>query len=150
MRLFSNRGYVWHYSYQELKSDFLFGFGPDNFPYEFPQDNPDTELYSSQIAFDKPHNMYMQVLADGGVFALIGFVYLLVTFLLKLRRQMYKTNDDMTMNFVKAIFLTVVAYMIQGFINDNHISIQPILYTVLGVGMSLCYYLEKNNNEKSV
>jgi hypothetical protein len=148
MSLLSNRGYVWHYSYQELKSDFLFGFGPDNFPYEFPQNNPDTQLYSAQIVFDKPHNMYLQVWADGGILALVGFVYLLVIFLIKSTRQMFNSSDETTMSYVKAIFLTVVVYMIQGFVNDNHISIQPMLYTVMGVGISLCYYLEKNNCER--
>lgn len=149
MSLFSNRGYVWHYSYQELKKDFVFGFGPDNFPYKFPQVNPDAERYSPQITFDKPHNMYLQVLADGGILALVGFVYLLVTFLIKLIRQMFKSNDDINKNYIIAIFLTVAAYSIQGFINDNHISIQPMLYIVIGVGMSICFYLEKNDNGKT-
>jgi O-antigen ligase len=137
MKILSNRGYAWHYTYQILKENFIIGYGPDTFYYNFPQDNPDKATYSYYHVFDKPHNMYLQAVVDNGMFGLVGFIMLLIASLLLLLKYIYISEDKTKIQFSKAIFFTIIAYMIQGITNDNHMVIQPILYLLIASGIAV-------------
>jgi hypothetical protein len=136
MGMLSNRGYVWHYTYQMLKDNFMLGYGPDTFYYNFPQVNPDAIQYSQNVVFDKPHNMYMQVFVDNGLLGIVGFIVLLVATLLTLLKSTYSSKSLTSFVYSKATFFTTVAYMIQGMTNDNHMVIQPILYLLIATGIA--------------
>lgn len=150
MNLLSNRGYTWHYSYQMLKQNLVVGYGPDTFYYHFPQKNPDSEIYSKNTVFDKPHNMYLQVLSDSGLIGLAGFITLLVGSLLLLLKYIFNNSDSKQASYFKGIFFVIIAYMIQGIINDNHIVIQPILYLLIASGIAGGGSVWHNKAEKTL
>ena len=135
--LFTDRGYVWFHTTQLIKGNHFMGYGPDNLYYAFPQESPDAQQYSGGQLFDKPHNMYLQMAFDTGLIGSVGFIYLLIMYLLALVKSGEVEPESMKWVYTRASILVVVAYMVQGMVNDNHLSIQPILYTVLGVGMAI-------------
>jgi hypothetical protein len=137
MGMLTNRGYIWHYSKELIKEKFLFGYGPDNLYYNFPQINSHKNEFLPNDLIDKPHNMYLQVLLDTGIFGLIGFMILLVGLLLKSNKAIDLEEDLYKKTYFKALMLVIAAYMIQGMVNDNHMTIQPTVYLIFGIGASL-------------
>jgi hypothetical protein len=136
MGMLTRRGYIWYYSAELVKENFVFGYGPDNLYYNFPQMNPHKN-YMQDLLIDKPHNMYLQVLLDTGIFGLIGFMILLVGLLLKSNKAIDLEEDLYKKTYFKALMLVIMAYMIQGMVNDNHMTIQPTVYLIMGIGASL-------------
>jgi len=137
MEMLSSRGYIWHYTNDLVKDNFILGYGPDNLYYVFPQLNSDKEAFMPDSYIDKPHNMYLQVLLDTGILGLIGFMVLLVGALLKANKAIEFEKDVHKNTYIKALMLVVIVYMVQGIVNDNHIAVQPIVYLVIGIGASL-------------
>ena len=137
MDMLSRRGYIWHYSNELIKENFIFGYGPDNLYYNFPQLNQHQARFLPDTFIDKPHNMYLQVILDTGVFGLIGFMTLLIGLLLKSNKAIDLEKDIYRNTYFKALMLVIMAYMIQGVVNDNHMTIQPIVYLLMGMGASL-------------
>jgi hypothetical protein len=137
MSMLSNRGYIWHYSNELIKENFIFGYGPDNLYYNFPQINQFQRENIPTIIIDKPHNMYLQFILDTGIFGLIGFMVLLVGLLLKSNKAIDIEKDIYKNTYLKALMLVVMAYMIQGIVNDNHLSFQPVTYLLMGIGAAL-------------
>jgi O-antigen ligase len=60
--------------------NFLVGTGPETFPYEFPFYRPDFLNYSSEWAFilNKPHNYYLEILTESGIFALVSYLVIVI------------------------------------------------------------------------
>jgi hypothetical protein len=137
MGMLSSRGYIWHYADGLIKDNYIFGYGPDNFYYNFPQINTDKSIYMPYRYVDKPHNMYLQIILDIGIFGLIGFMVLLVGLLLKSNKAIDLEDDLYKNTYFKALMLVIMAYMIQGIVNDNHLVVQPIVYLIFGIGASL-------------
>lgn len=137
MAMLSGRGYIWYYSNELIKENFIFGYGPDNLYYNFPQENPHKSKFMPNDLIDKPHNMYLQVLLDTGIFGLIGFMTLLIGLLLKSNKAIDLEKDIYRNTYFKALMLVIMAYMIQGMVNDNHMTVQPIVYLLMGIGASL-------------
>lgn len=136
MVMLSGRGFIWHYSNELIKENSIIGYGPDNLYYNFPQLNPHHNILPNNV-IDKPHNMYLQVWIDIGVFGIIGFMTLLVGFLFKSNKAIDIEKDVYRITYFKALMLVIGAYMIQGLVNDNHMTVQPIVYLLMGIGGSL-------------
>jgi hypothetical protein len=150
MNMLSRRGYIWHYSNELIKENYLFGYGPDNLYYNFPQHNENKIAYMSEDLIDKPHNMYLQIMLDIGIFGLIGFMILLVGTLLKSNKAIDLENDMYKQTYFKALVLVILAYMIQGMVNDNTIAVQSVVYMLMGIGASLTKQtLDKAKLEKA-
>lgn len=137
MYMLSSRGYIWHYVNDLIKQSVLFGYGPDTLYYNFPQFNTDQAIYLPNTLVDKPHSMYLQVMFDIGIVGLLAFMSLLVIALLKFTKFIDIESENIKLTYVKGMILVIVAYMLQGIVNDNHMVIQPILYTLFGVGLAL-------------
>lgn len=137
MDMISGRGYIWYHTNELIRENFIFGYGPDNLFYNFPQINEYQKMYSPDTFIDKPHNMYLQVIFDTGIFGLIGFMTLLVGLLLKSNKAIDLEKDIYRKTYFKALMLVIAAYMIQGIVNDNHMTVQPIVYLLMGIGASL-------------
>lgn len=59
---------------------FIFGVGPETFPYEFSHFRPTILNYSSEWDFimNKPHNYYLELLVESGIIAVV--LYLLIIY----------------------------------------------------------------------
>lgn len=137
MDMLTNRGYIWYHSNELIKENFIVGYGPDNLYYNFPQVNKYKSEFMPNDLIDKPHNMYLQVMLDTGIFGLIGFLILLTGLLLKSNKHIDIETDMYKNTYLKALMLVILAYMIQGIVNDNIISIQSVVYLIMGIGAAL-------------
>lgn len=63
---------------------FLIGTGPETFPYEFQKFRPETLNYSSEWNYilNKPHNYYLELLAQNGVIGLLIYVLIVIKVLI--------------------------------------------------------------------
>jgi len=141
-KLGSSRGYIWSRSLPLLLDHWLIGSGPDTFFAVFPQGDLLAKLYAYDGGqyVDKPHNLYLQIgIQEGGV-ALLAFlvllgVYLADSFRLYGLRQQYNRQQIIG----AAVALAVIGYLGAGFFNDSVVSVAPIFWALLGVGIAANY-----------
>jgi len=147
----SSRGYIWSRSIPLIKNNLLLGSGPDTFIFQFPQNDLFGKYYAydnPNIIVDKPHNIYLQIALNEGLIALLAFLAIILIYsidsmkLYALRREYSKTHVLGT-----ATFLGVIGYLFTGLFNDSVISIAPIFWIILGVGIALNYIARKEVNK---
>ena len=145
--LASGRGYIWSRSIPLLKNTVILGTGPDTYVLFFPQNDfvaKDYSLGNPIVIVDKPHNMYLQIGINQGLIALIGFLILVISYVidsLKLYafKNYYNTGDAVGV----ASVLAVIGYLIAGIFNDSVVSVAPIFWVVLGMGIGINYIRRK-------
>jgi O-antigen ligase len=64
---------------------FLLGIGPETFPYQFPFYRPPSLNFSSEWDFilNKPHNYYLEMCAETGIFSLFFYLLILIKGILR-------------------------------------------------------------------
>ncbi len=136
--LFSSRVYIWSISIPILEKTFFVGDGPDNFPLSFEQNDflGIANGYFQNIITDKPHNMYIQTGVNTGVVSLFCLLYVFAFYIIK-SFKLYLNNFKNTFSYYvgSGLFLSVVAYLVSGFFNDQVMSLAPLFYISLGLGM---------------
>lgn len=107
---------AWQITLKGFQERLLFGTGPENFNYLF------NKYYEPKLLrfglgetwFDKPHNAYLEILSEGGIFGLAVFILLLV-FLGRVLWKLYKSENN-AFKFlgvlVSAVFLS---YLVSNF-----------------------------------
>ena len=146
-KLGSARGYIWSRSIPLLKDSLILGKGPDTFVFEFPQNDLIAKYYAydtPNMTVDKPHDLYLQIALNNGVIALIAFlgimlIYIIDSFKLYSLKKRYETSEL----FGAAISLGVIGYLVAGIFNDSIISVAPIFWILLGVGVAVNYMNRK-------
>ncbi|MGB4437940.1 MAG: O-antigen ligase family protein, partial [Sedimentibacter sp.] len=138
----SNRGYIWSRTIPMLKDTLFIGYGPDNYCLMFPQEDYvgrfNTGSGMTNIVVDKPHNMYMQTAINTGGVSLLSLIilwaiYLTDSFKLYYHKKIYSFSEYMGV----AMFLSVTAYLAAGMFNDNIVSVAPLFWVALGLGISI-------------
>ncbi|MGL5439580.1 MAG: O-antigen ligase family protein [Filifactoraceae bacterium] len=145
----SNRGYIWSRSLPILKESLLFGVGPDAFVAEFPHGDVvvRSAVYkTSTIKVDKPHNLYLQIGITQGIVALLVFLvlngmYIANSFKIYFKKEEYSFHDV----FGIGIMLGIVGYLGAGMFNDSVVSVAPLYWCLLGIGIAV-----NNINQKDV
>lgn len=148
-KLGSARGYIWSRSIPLLKDNLILGKGPDTFVFEFPQNDLIAKYYAydtPNMTVDKPHDLYLQIALNNGVIALIAFlgimlIYIIDSFRLYSLKKTYETSEL----FGAAISLGIIGYLVAGVFNDSVISVAPIFWILLGVGVAVNYMNRKAN-----
>ncbi len=137
----SIRGYIWSRSIPLLKDTMLLGYGPDTYSIIFPQnDNFGKAMSFGQrnMVVDKPHNIYLQIGINTGVFSLINFVFACALFLIggifTFRKVDIKENS-----FSLMIYLGAIGYLVTGLFNDSLPSVAPIFWIYWAIGTYLLY-----------
>ncbi|HHZ01903.1 MAG TPA: O-antigen ligase family protein [Tissierellia bacterium] len=139
----SNRGYIWSRTIPMLKDTLIIGYGPDNYPLAFPQEDYVGRFNvgnkgMTDIVIDKPHNMYLQTAINTGVISLLALmaiwiIYLFDSFII------YKDGnmESFTEYMGAATFLSIIAYLVAGLFNDNVVSVAPLFWILLGMGIGI-------------
>ena len=146
-KLASSRGYIWSRSLPMLRNTLLLGTGPDTFVFEFPQNDLLGKLYaydSATTIVDKPHNLYLQIALNEGVIALLAFLGIILIYIVD-SIKLYALKSKFTENEIMGIsvFLAVIGYLFAGIFNDSVISVAPIFWVVLGVGVAVNFINRK-------
>jgi O-antigen ligase len=149
-RFASSRGYIWSRSLPLLKDTLLIGYGPDMFAIKFPQhdyigkinayDNP-------SIIVDKPHNLYLQIGINTGVVSLLALLavfgmYIFDSLKLYLKRDISTYLEHIGVGAVTG----VIAYLGAAFFNDQIISVAPLFYVMVGLGIAV-NHMVKNQEQ---
>lgn len=146
-KLGSARGYIWSRSIPLLKDNLILGKGPDTFVLEFPQNDLIGKYYAydtPNMTVDKPHNLYLQIALNNGLIALIAFLGIMLIYIVdSLKLYALKKEYGTSELFGAAISLGVIGYLLAGVFNDSVISVAPIFWILLGVGVAVNYINRK-------
>ncbi len=146
-RMASGRGFIWGKTIPLLKDNIILGSGADTFTLEFPNDDFRSTYYGGyqDIIISKPHNMYLQVAVQTGVVSLIAilvfygwyFVLAIITYARIRKFDMFGLTGA-------GILCGSFGYMVTMIINDSTITVAPIFWTMMGVGVSLLFKTRKD------
>jgi len=143
----SGRGYIWSRTIPLLKKNFILGSGADTFVLEFPQQdyvNLYNYGYSTQL-MTKPHSLYLQIGVQTGVLSLIAFiVFYLMYFITSFRIYIKGRFDHYYTKVGLAIFIGTFSYMFVGISNDSTITVAPVFWVLIGLGIVI------NNKARAV
>lgn len=143
----TNRGYIWSRALPLLKDSILVGFGPDTFPMHFPQYDyvGKLKLYENGgIYVDKPHNMYLQTAANTGVISLLALLAVFGLYFVSSIKIYIKEEFDTFLPIAGlACFAAFCAYAATGLFNDSVVSVAPVFWMLLGLGIGINMKLMK-------
>ncbi len=143
----SGRGYIWSRSIPLLRNHFIKGSGGDNFPYVFPQDDVVAKLNARMDAstvIDKPHNMFFQIAVNTGVISLIALIVIWGIYIISSLKLYNKLSFDSVEKLVGvSCLLSVISYLVVAIFNDSVVSVAPIFWIMLGIGIAINSRIKK-------
>lgn len=142
----SGRGYIWSRSIPLLKKAVLWGYGPDTFPFIFPQNDFVGKLnYGSiWVIIGKPHNWYLQVALGSGVLSLLCLLAFFGCLAVKIIRVFIRKEQGERTLMAFAFLSCLVGFLAAGVFNDSVVSVSPILWMLCGFGVRLTQCTEGN------
>ena len=139
--LASKRGYIWSRTTPLLGNTLFTGYGPDTFALFFPQHDVIGKIKyfnSPAILVDKAHNFYLQIWTNTGFISLLA---LIILFLIYLSRNIFYFFNINFSNFYSQIGIAflgaTLAYFTAALFNDSVISVAPVFWTILGLGVAI-------------
>jgi hypothetical protein len=142
-QLGSARGYIWSRTLPMVVGHLLLGAGPDTFVLYFPQNDLLGKYWAygtANMIVDKPHNLYLQIWFGAGGITLLAFLTIVILYLVdSFRLYALKKQYQMKQIFGIALCLGVVGYLCAGMFNDSVISVAPVFWIILGVGIAVNY-----------
>lgn len=136
----TRRGYIWSRSIPLLKDYLFLGSGANTFIVVFPQQdyvNINNYSYSDQL-LTKPHNLYLQIGIQTGVVSLIAFlVFYIMYFISSIRLYIKGKFSNYYSQVGVAILIGTFSYMITGLTNDSSITVAPIFWLFIGLGIAV-------------
>lgn len=107
----------------------LFGYGPGNFYYGL-LDIFEGEVYIDGLRMLDAHNDFLDFLINTGLVGAIGYYGFLIANLIHYWKEMKIDRTAAT------IICTIVAFMVQGFVNNSLICVNPVFLLLLAVDKS--------------
>lgn len=151
----SGRGYIWSRTFPMMKETLLIGHGADTYCAYFPHHdyvgkyNSGTFSTVKDIIVDKPHNMYMGMWIGTGMISVLAFLGIVGLYFIQSIRIYWKRELSSFLDFAGAgILLGVVGFLFAGLVNDSSVSVMPLFYTLLGLGVSINLMLQKDSSSK--
>lgn len=143
--LASGRGYLWNKTIAILKNYVLFGSGADTFVFAYPN-NDFVDRYNNgydNMFITKPHNLYLQIAVQTGILSLICFLVFYLWYFISSLRIYYRQRLDNPLVITGfAAVLGTFGYMISGLANDSTITISPLFWAMMGVGIGINYRIK--------
>ncbi|MVX62883.1 O-antigen ligase domain-containing protein [Clostridium chromiireducens] len=151
-KLGSARGYIWSRSIPIIKNNLILGGGPDTFAFRFPQNDLIAKYYAydtPNMIVDKPHNLFLQIALNEGVIALIAFLAIMIIYIAdSIKLYAFKNYYNRPQVLGAAACLGVTGYLFAGIFNDSVVSVAPIFWIILGVGVAINYMNRSELNKK--
>ncbi|MGE5614828.1 MAG: O-antigen ligase family protein [Bacillota bacterium] len=143
----SNRGYIWSRTIPLLKDTIVTGKGPDTFALYFPQYDFLNKLRYYQIGgifVDKAHNMYLQTALNTGVLSLLALLAMFGIYAVSSLKIYWKEDFSGFLPAAgAACFTAFCGYAVAGLANDSVISVAPVFWALLGLGIGINIMLQK-------
>ncbi|MDR1558649.1 MAG: O-antigen ligase family protein [Clostridiales bacterium] len=127
----SYRIYIWQATLRILKDFWISGLGQGIEAY-----NAVYPYYAfSDVTAPHSHNLFLQVFTELGIFGLIVFLVLLLTFFRTLLRLFYKTRNNKTKSFLAGFFAAGAAFLMQGMFDYVFYNYRVMLTFFIFMGM---------------
>lgn len=107
-----NRGGYWY-----------LGIGPDNMNLYYMNWVEDGKAYITN--YDKAHNIYLNMIAETGIFSLIIYILWIISY--------HKKALDSQNILIKLLLFAIIGYNIQGLLNINVFTVAPYYYIIIGM-----------------
>lgn len=144
----SGRGYIWSKTIPLLKDTVLLGLGPDSFTAVFPNGDY-VDAYNNgyeNVFVTRPHNMYLQIGTQTGILSLLAILIFYGIYGVSSIRLYWKNNTrTLEESIGLGIFLGTLGYMLAGMINDSSVTVAPLFWCFLGIGLSINQRIVKNS-----
>lgn len=145
----SSRGYIWSRSIPMLKDTLLIGHGPDSYAIVFPQKDYVGKMNAfnnETMIVDKPHNMFIQIGVNTGVVSLVALLALFIMYLVDSLKLYWKRDIETFLDHIGIGCVTgMIAYLGAGFFNDQVISVAPLFYVLVGLGIAINTIIKKQS-----
>ncbi|MCY6484501.1 O-antigen ligase family protein [Clostridium aestuarii] len=146
----SARGYIWSRSIPLLKKTMFIGNGPDTFAIFFPQDDYVGKVIAygtDNMLVDKAHSLYLQTGINTGVISLIALLAMFLIYFVSSIKTYFKNEfNDFYSVLGLAVFLACCGYIVAGIFNDSVVSVAPVFWVLLGMGISINLKLKKQRS----
>lgn len=105
---------TWQLSLKAWQEKPILGWGQENFYRVFNQYFPNQIFKggASRVWFDRPHNVFLQQLVEGGILGLLAYLSIFSFALLNLWRHYRKTHNPVTISVFGGL---LIAYLVQNF-----------------------------------
>jgi len=145
---FEERGTIWSKTIPMLKNCLLFGTGADTYTMTYPQDDYVNKVYNgSQAAIAiRPHCFYLQVATQSGIPALIAVLVFYIWYFITSFRLYHTAAYQNGMEIIGVgLMLATFTYMIISFLNDSTVSVAPIYWVMMGMGVAVNEAVKKQH-----
>lgn len=145
---FEERGTIWSKTIPMLKNCILFGTGADTYTVTYPQDDYVNKVYDGSAgALDvKPHCFYLQVATQSGIPALLAVVVFYIWYFITCLKLYRKASYQNGLEIIGAgLMCATFTYMVISFLNDSTVSVAPIFWVMMGLGISVNEMVRKKN-----
>jgi hypothetical protein len=144
----SARGYIWSRTIPLMKDTLIFGFGPDTFAAFFPNNDivGKANAYGGNTltVVDKPHNLYLQTALNTGIISLLSLLILFGMYIISGIRLYFASEfKDKESQYGVIILSAIIGYLIAGFFNDSVVSVAPVFWVLLSIGIVLELIIKK-------
>ena len=142
----TERGLIWSMTLPLLKDSLLLGSGANTFAFVYPQNNyKDLYYYTGDAtASTRPHSLYLQVAVECGVPALLALLVFFAWYLIQSLRLYWKADfGTLAKRVGLACFLAITAYLICGLTNDSMITVAPVFWGIVVMGVAVNRIVKK-------
>ncbi len=148
----SNRGYIWSRTLPLLKDTIFIGKGPDTFAIYFPQYDFLNKLkyyQTGNMFVDKAHNMYLQTALQTGILSLLAMLVLFGIYVVSSIKVYWKEDFKSFLPVAgAACFAAFCGYASAGLMNDSNVSVSPVFWVLLGLGIGINLVLKKGKEKE--
>jgi hypothetical protein len=142
------RGYIWSRTFPLMLDTLFLGHGADTFAIYFPQDDFTGKYYDVNNEYGivgKPHNFILLNFVNTGGISAIALIAIFVIYIIQGFRLYSKSiRYDIFSRIGAGIYLGIIAFFAAGISNDSSVSIMPLIYGLLGIGISCNYFVRAN------
>lgn len=114
---------IWTNVWKVVKESPWIGYGPDNLAY------PYYDMIEQHRIVDKAHNVYLHIWSSSGIFALIGYLGLVILNI----KDGFKSKNPL----VICLLFGIIAYSVQATFNINANEVTPFFYIFMGFMVGL-------------
>ena len=142
----SGRGFIWSRTIPLLKDSLLLGVGANAFAFAFPHTDY-VGYYNNGFAnqmLTKPHSWYLQMGVETGVVSMIAMIiFYLIYFVSSVNIYRKNSFENYSSCLGVSIFIATTSYMTMGISNDSSITVAPVFWVLIGVGIAINYKFHK-------
>ena len=144
------RGYIWSRTFPLLKKYWLLGSGADSFTLVFPQHDYLGKVHNNfdNILITRPHNLYLQIAVQTGVLSLLAVLAFYFLYLFNSIQLYWNSRfEDYFSQMGAAVLIGSLGYMVSSVFNDSTITVAPVFWALMGVGLAMNYQVRKRENQ---